>query len=148
MKGVNTMKTTIKTAIKQALPMSAITAPLAIAGVIFFIIGINQEIPDHRIWWAKEYVGGDAYNYIIEASIRGGEIAGAMVTKAIYIVFGSFLEILSISLSIFHSMRKETTKEAPPQEEITEPDTIKDTYSEIEDNSSEIKYLKNRFSIK
>jgi len=31
-----------------------------------------------------EYVGGDAYNFIIEAGIRGGEISGATTSRAIY----------------------------------------------------------------
>ena len=31
----------------------------------------------------EEYVGGDAYNFIIEASLRGGEIAGATVSKTV-----------------------------------------------------------------
>jgi hypothetical protein len=39
----------------------------------------------------KKYVGGDAYNYQIEASLRGGEIAGAMVAKAVYLTGGLIL---------------------------------------------------------
>jgi len=31
-----------------------------------------------------EYVGGDAYNFIIESAIRGGEISGAITSRAIY----------------------------------------------------------------
>ena len=44
-----------------------------------------------------EYVGGDAYNYIIEASLRGGEIAGAKTAKAIYFAAAGILFVLSIS---------------------------------------------------
>ena len=36
-----------------------------------------------------EYVGGDAYNFLIEASIRGGEIAGARTARAVYLSVGA-----------------------------------------------------------
>lgn len=68
---------------------------LILIGFLFFIIGILYQIPDRLIPYNyEEYVGGDAYNLIIEASIRGGEIAGAMVLKAIYTVFGTSLLII------------------------------------------------------
>ena len=44
-----------------------------------------------------EYVGGDAYNYIVEASLRGGEISGALTAKAIYFGIAGILLILSLS---------------------------------------------------
>ena len=46
------------------------------------------------------YVNGDAYNYQIEASIRGGEIAGAKIQKAIY--FNVSIIILFFSLKEFN----------------------------------------------
>ncbi|MBQ9324590.1 MAG: hypothetical protein IJ246_02345 [Clostridia bacterium] len=45
----------------------------------------------------KEYVGGDAYNYIIEAALRGGEIAGAKIIKAVYFAAAGIITILSLS---------------------------------------------------
>lgn len=39
----------------------------------------------------EEYVGGDAYNYIIEASLRGGQIAGQIAMKSVFIVGGAIL---------------------------------------------------------
>ena len=48
------------------------------------------------------YVGGDAYNYIMEASLRGGEIAGAVAKRALYICSGwivLFFSALSFGLS-------------------------------------------------
>lgn len=72
----------------------------------FFIVALTVRVPPHRLkssnpygffeYGVKEsvpdYVGGDAYNYIIEASLRGGEISGAMVTKTIcFAVSGVFL---------------------------------------------------------
>lgn len=63
---------------------------LIICGIILVIIGIFSEIPSRELNFGSitEYVGGDAYNGMIEASIRGGEIAGAMITQAIYICSG------------------------------------------------------------
>lgn len=72
---------------------------IAIALVVF---GILLPIPEKHIdtWrtgafgseWERdkytEYVGGDAYNIIIEASLRGGIIAGRTVAKTIFIVSG------------------------------------------------------------
>lgn len=66
-------------------------------GLVLLIIGLTYKIPSRsfNFYGIKEYVGGDAYNAIIESSIRGGEISGAMVTKALYICTG----IITISLS-------------------------------------------------
>ena len=48
-----------------------------------------------------EYVGGDAYNYIMEASLRGGEIAAATISRAIYICVGSVLALISTAGAAF-----------------------------------------------
>ncbi len=47
----------------------------------------------------EEYVGGDAYNYIIGASLVGGEIAGVKAQKAIYTVSGLSLICADLALS-------------------------------------------------
>lgn len=76
---------------------------LNVMAILFICLGIFTKIPSREIGWNyKEYVGGDAYNLIIEASIRGGEIAGAQITKTIYIVFGTALLIISTVLNIWH----------------------------------------------
>lgn len=59
-----------------------------IIGVLLILNGINMSIPESNAYGAQEYVGGDAYNYMIEASLRGGQIAGATISKSIYIVGG------------------------------------------------------------
>lgn len=80
---------------------------MLVISIIFLLIGFFYQIPDREIPWNyKEYVGGDAYNIIIEASIRGGEIAGATVAKAIYIVFGISLLLIS---RIMRSRNKKIT---------------------------------------
>lgn len=40
-------------------------------------------------------IGGDAYNIMIEESLRVGMIAGRIVSKAIYISVGSLITFLS-----------------------------------------------------
>jgi hypothetical protein len=59
--------------------------------VVLFCLGIFIRKPEKEINFIsykpdgyKEYVGGDAYNFIIEASLRGGEIAGAQAAQATY----------------------------------------------------------------
>lgn len=70
---------------------------ILIAGIVLFSKGIRYYIPNQEITSAKEYVGGDAYNYyIMAASIKGGEISGAETSKTIYICSG----VLLISYSL------------------------------------------------
>lgn len=66
-----------------------------IVGIIIVTVGIvlfshNINIPSDTFYFSsiKEYVGGDAYNAMIEASIRGGKISGSMAESAIYKVSG------------------------------------------------------------
>ena len=61
-----------------------------IVGAILLIVGLSYSVPSRvfSFYDLKEYVGGDAYNVIIESSLRGGEISGAMISKAVYICGG------------------------------------------------------------
>ena len=73
-----------------------------ILAAILLILGFLSTTPDKYIksygdGKMYEYVGGDAYNYIIEASLRGGEIAGAKTAKAIYFAAAGILFVLSLS---------------------------------------------------
>jgi hypothetical protein len=70
-------------------------------------------VPDRKVYGANKYVGGDAYNYQIEASIRAGEIAGAKATRAIFLVGGTML--FGISLIAFGFLgNRNTAQSAPP----------------------------------
>ena len=62
-----------------------------IAGLILLIVGIKYDVPNRKFSFRtlEEYVGGDAYNAMIEASIRGGEIAAAKTSETIYICSGT-----------------------------------------------------------
>ena len=87
---------------------------IAIIGLILVIIGICIKIPgDHLTTYSildgkksengkyyfstiEEYVGGDAYNYIIGASLIGGKIAGVMSMKSIFIVGGLLIACVAL----------------------------------------------------
>lgn len=79
-------------------------------GLLLVCIGLFMPVPSKELTTysfmadegysvIEEYVGGDAYNYIIGASLVGGEIAGAKVQKAIYTVAGLFLICTGMVLS-------------------------------------------------
>ena len=80
-----------------------------VAGIIgilfacgFLVLALTIKIPDKYIssWGSgkmTEYVGGDAYNYIIEASLRGGEISAAYTQRAIYFSIAAVLFVISLS---------------------------------------------------
>lgn len=77
-------------------------------GIVLIAIGVMIKIPgnaltsynylngeetssyamDNKYSTIDEYVGGDAYNYIIGASLVAGKTSGAMVSRAIYIASG------------------------------------------------------------
>jgi len=68
-----------------------------ILAAILIIVGFGVKVPERNIGWdVEEYVGGDAYNYIIEGEIRAGEIAGANASKAIYMVSGCIVGMMSL----------------------------------------------------
>ena len=78
-----------------------------IIAAILLCFGIFTKIPEKEISFYNfdgngytEYVGGDAYNIQIEASLRGGEIAGAKTAKAVFISSASIIFVISLSLFI------------------------------------------------
>ena len=83
-----------------------------IAGLILFIVGLNYEIPNRKFYFSsiEEYVGGDAYNAMIEASIRGGEIAAAKTSKTIY--SGIITMAIGILIKVSGTAKKEENVES------------------------------------
>ena len=59
---------------------------------------------DNKYSTIDEYVGGDAYNYIIGACLVAGKTAGAMASKAIFFVGGAICCGFSITIK---ALRKE-----------------------------------------
>lgn len=72
-----------------------------VLAVILFVLGCFAEAPNRRIRGFPyedsyvEYVGGDAYNLIIEAAFRSGETAGARSARAVYFSASAILMVLS-----------------------------------------------------
>ena len=82
-----------------------------ILGTFLILTGFFLKIPPKEIdtWKISsryedeqytEYVGGDAYNIMIEASLRGGTISGRMISKAIYEVGGIIVLIAGIAFIV------------------------------------------------
>ena len=81
-------------------------------GAILFIVGLFLGIPSKELTTYSfygenytvidEYVGGDAYNYIIGASLVGGQIAGAKAQKAIFVSVGLLIMCIGL-LALSHS---------------------------------------------
>ena len=120
---------------------------LNVMAILFICLGIFTKIPSREIGWNyKEYVGGDAYNLIIEASIRGGEIAGAQITKTIYIVFGTALLIISTVLNIWHQNKIFKNKTNNMQSQSDELKQITVEESEIQNEKEKDLAKKNNKS--
>ena len=81
-----------KTVLSNIIPVGCL-----VVGIIMFVVGLGISIPSDYIssYSMVEYVGGDAYNFIIEACLRGGEIAAAQICKCIYIVGGLIISCIS-----------------------------------------------------
>ncbi len=82
---------------------------VAVIGIIIasllLCLGLFTKVPQKEISFYnfdgngyEEYVGGDAYNIQIEASLRGGEIAGATAARSTYFSGAALALMLSLSL--------------------------------------------------
>lgn len=87
-------------------------------GLILVLIGLIIQIPggalttykfmneesadgyafDNKYSSIDEYVGGDAYNFIIGASLVGGKIAGTIAAKAVAMVGGAICICFGVTL--------------------------------------------------
>ena len=78
-----------------------------VIGIIVLFVGLSTTVPDRSLprlaseratsgddEGTHRYVGGDAYNFIIESSIRGGEIAGATAARAIFVSSGLLIIVI------------------------------------------------------
>lgn len=86
-----------KLKLKKIFLHNIIPAICFIVGIVLFIEGLNAGTPRELIFSDEvtKYLNGDAYNYMIEASIRGGQIAGAMITKCAYTLIGLLISCMS-----------------------------------------------------
>lgn len=104
-------------------------------GAVLFLVGLFTAIPSNKLTTygilreeysvIEEYVGGDAYNYIIGASLVGGEIAGAKTEKAIFTATGILLiciGLLALTISSERRSMPANTKEFSIQRQM--PETV------------------------
>lgn len=112
-------------------------------GVLLLCIGLFMPVPSKELTTysfmadegysvIEEYVGGDAYNYIIGASLVGGEIAGTKAQKAIYTVAGLFFICTGIVLDDLY--RKDALKNLASEAPNTTPNTSSKEADEISSN--------------
>ena len=83
--------------IKATILSNIIPVACLVVGLVLLSAGLGTRIPSSYIssYSMTEYVGGDAYNFIVEAALRGGKIAGATVTKSLYIAAGLVIACVS-----------------------------------------------------
>lgn len=80
----------------------------------------EDYVYDDKYSAIDEYVGGDAYNYIIGASLVAGKTSGAMISKTICYVGG----MLSICAGLTMLKMQRTTKQVEKSGEIGVPETV------------------------
>lgn len=91
-----------------------------VMGIGFMITGLTMKVPDSYISWPYEYVGGDAYNYIIESSLLSGERTAVQINKAIYTVGGGLAWCLGlVILFLDKDERQKTTAPGNPSPAVS-----------------------------
>lgn len=110
---------------------SRTTAYIVIAiGIVLVCIGLLLQVPSKELTTysfmedsgysvIEEYVGGDAYNYIIGAALVAGEIAGVMIQKAIFISVG----LLISCIGLLKCTRHDNEKKNVPDTQVISEDT-------------------------
>ena len=128
-----------------------ISISVIVIGAILFIVGLFTQIPskelttyellDDKYSVIEEYVGGDAYNYIIGASLVGGEIAGAKTQKAVFISVGLLIICLGLCLLAFSkedtnevTLRETAENEIISDTEVNETDVVLENEETTEDD--------------
>ena len=116
---------------QKRTPNSRTTAYIVIAiGIVLVCIGLLLQVPSKELTTysfmedsgysvIEEYVGGDAYNYIIGAALVAGEIAGVMVQKAIFISVG----LLIFCIGLLKCTRHDNEKKNVPDSQVISEDT-------------------------
>lgn len=110
------------------------TQAVAKAGIVISIVllclGIFSNPPSKEIDvynfdgnGYKEYVGGDAYNIQIEASLRGGIIAGKEAARAIYFSAAGIVFVLSM-IELARGNKETVAKKESTDEEVKKEESI------------------------
>lgn len=99
-------------------------------GIVLVCIGLLLQVPSKELTTysflddsgysvIEEYVGGDAYNYIIGAALVAGEIAGVMIQKAVFISIG----LLIVCIGLLKCPRRDDVTKDVPDTQATMEDT-------------------------
>lgn len=99
-------------------------------GIVLVCIGLLLQVPSKELTTysflgdsgysvIEEYVGGDAYNYIIGAALVAGEIAGVMIQKAVFISIG----LLIVCIGMLKCIRRDDVKSNVPDTQGKTEDT-------------------------
>jgi len=83
--------------VKNTIQKNIISMICMAVGIVLLIVGLSKSIPTSYIgsYGYTEYVGGDAYNIIIEAALRSGRISGAIISKSLYTCVGILITCMS-----------------------------------------------------
>ena len=76
----------------------------------------------------REYVGGDAYNYIIGASLVGAKISGLIMAKAVYTAAGVLVICLGL-ICLFCGPKEPHTKKL--EKIVSAPEKADETTEEV-----------------
>lgn len=99
-------------------------------GIVLVCIGLLLQVPSKELTTysiledsgysvIEEYVGGDAYNYIIGAALVAGEIAGVMIQKAVFISIG----LLIVCIGLLRCTRRDNETNNVPNTQVKTEDT-------------------------
>ena len=100
--------------IKRTVLNNIVPVACLVIGIVLIFVGLGVRTPSSYIssYAMTEYVGGDAYNFIIEACMRGGRIGGAVAAKAVYICAGFVVACMSALKINVIKPEKEKNKES------------------------------------
>lgn len=117
---------------------------ILLAGVALLIVGLTLQVPGTYLTTyasldgeaidgdtassIREYVGGDAYNYIIGASLVGAKISGLIMAKAVYTAAGVLVICLGL-ICLFCGPKEPHTKK--PEKIVSAPEKADETTEEV-----------------
>ncbi len=125
---------------------------ILLAGVAMLIVGLTLTVPGTYLTsytelegveidgdtasTIREYVGGDAYNYIIGASLVGAKISGVMIAKAVYTAIGTL--IICFGLACLFCGRKETKELCKKGKESKKTSSAFEKATEAEEEAKDV----------
>lgn len=133
-----------------------------IVGIALVLVGLFMRVPggalttyegldgkhtelyafDNKYSSIDEYVGGDAYNYIIGATLVAGKMVGTMISKTILIVSGIMCMLFGFVMYVFAGYAKHSviaaaitqSNDAPEKQNMNEIRNEYDSYTELKNS--------------